>query len=131
VRSAIAFFTSFLALGVFTFTSPANARSQNDPIRTPPAGQSPIEKQGLNFAVGERGLTSLSFNGQLLLSSAERGELQQWKSAVRQAVDWLFAPGSSPIVSPTKQTNSIGLAYSWGRIFVPLCRTRRPAPDAN
>jgi hypothetical protein len=116
VRRAVAFFTSSLVLGIFTSISPANGWSQGGPITTLPVGQSPIEKRGLSFAVGERGLTSLSFNGQLLLSSAESGELRPWKSLFRQALDRLF-PGSSPIVRATKQANSIELGFPWGRVL--------------
>ena len=110
------FFYIVFALGIFTSISPANASSQSGPIKTLSGGQSPIEKQGLNFAVGERGLTSLEFNGQLLLSSAEHGELRPWKSRFREALDRLFFPGSSPTVSATKQVNSIDLAFPWGRV---------------
>jgi hypothetical protein len=77
--------------------------------------RSPAPKEGLNFSVGDRGLTLLSFNGHLLLASAGRGELRPWKSLFRESLNWLL-PDSSPAVSATKQTNSIGIAYPWGRV---------------
>jgi hypothetical protein len=97
-----------------TLQSPGNAKTQ--PASPPPATADDAPKQGLNFIVGERGLTSLEFNGQTLLSSAERGELRPWKSLLRQALDGLLLPGSSPTVSATRHANSIELAFPWGRV---------------
>ena len=107
MRSVVAFCMLFL-WGIFASVRPTNASSQRV--------QSPADKQGLNFAVGPRGLDSLSFNGQSLLVSSESGELRPWKSRFRQALDWLFLPSSSPIISATKQANSIELAFPWGRV---------------
>jgi hypothetical protein len=104
-----------LAFDIFAPTCPANASLQNGQAKALSADQSPTEQRGLNFSVGDRGLTSLSFNGQLLLTSAEHGELRPWKSLFREALDWLF-PDSSPVVSATKHTNSIEMAYPWGRV---------------
>ena len=87
------FFVLFV-LGIFNPTCPANAQSQSGQARTTPARQYPAAKRGLSFAVGERGLTSLEFNGQTLLISAERGELRPSKSLLRQALDTLLLPGS-------------------------------------
>jgi hypothetical protein len=116
MKTAITFLSSLFAFGIFTSISLADAPSQNAPIKTLPAGQLPIDKQRLNFAVGAGGLTSLEFNRQPLLSSAECGELREWKSPFRQAIERLFFPDSSPIASATKQANSIELAFAWGRV---------------
>jgi hypothetical protein len=97
-----------------TLQSPGNAKTQ--PASPPPATADDAPKQSLSFAVGERGLTSLEFNGQTLLSSADNGELRPWKSLLRQALDGLLLPGSSPMVSATKQANSIELTFPWGRV---------------
>src|SRR6266576_2498129 len=81
--------------------------------------QSPASKQGLNFAVGERGLTSLSFNGQSLLVSPESGELQPQKSVFRAVLDALLPRFSSRVGTPNKQADTIDLNYSWGRVSCP------------
>src|SRR5262249_54473931 len=113
--SFIRLLLAVFAATVFAGTGPVKTESQ--PNRSPtPALQSPAPKHGLNFAVGERGLTSLEFNGQLLLTSAENGELRPWKSLLRQALDTLLLPGSLPMVWATKQANSIQLAFPWGRV---------------
>src|SRR6266480_4482084 len=78
--------------------------------------QSPASKQGLNFAVGERGLTSLSFNGQSLLVSPASGELQPEKSVFRAVLDALLPRASSPGATPNKKTDTIDLSYPWGRV---------------
>src|SRR5207249_10371113 len=70
----------FLASTVFAATRPAKAESQRDQTAAPAVLQSPAPNQGLNFSVGNRGLKSLSFNGQSLLGSPQGGELQPWKS---------------------------------------------------
>jgi len=59
---------------------------------------------------------SISFNGQSLLLSPERGELQQQKSVFRALVDALLPRSSSPSATPTKNTNTVDLTYPWGRI---------------
>jgi hypothetical protein len=116
VKTVITVLSSLFALGIFTSISLADAPSPNPPIKTLPTAQPPFDKQGLNFVVGERGLTSLEFNGQLLLTSAASGELRPWKSPLRQALEGLLLPGSSPSVSATKQSNSIELTFPWRRI---------------
>ena len=114
--SLISFCLALLAATAFAGTSPVKTVSQRNGTPTPAVLQSLAPKQGLNLAVGERGLTSLEFNGQSLLSLAERGELRPWKSLLRQALEGLLLPGSSLMVSATKQTNSIQLAFPWGRV---------------
>ena len=105
-----------LALGIFTPTCPADAQSQSDRDKTPPGRQSPPAKRGLDFSVGPRGLDSLSYNGQLLLRSAQNGELRQWKSAFRAALDTLLWRSPSQAVMPKKQADTIDLSYPWGRL---------------
>src|SRR5262245_55204249 len=111
----ISVFLTFLAATHLAGTGPVKTESQRNRSPTP-ALQPPAPKQGLNFVVGERGLTSLEFNAQLLLTSAESGELRLLKSLLRQALEGFLFPGSSPIVSATKQANSIDLAFPWGRV---------------
>src|SRR5262249_1544824 len=113
--SFIRLFLAVSAATVFADTSPVKTESQRNRSPTP-ALQPPALKQGLNFVVGERGLTSLEFNGQLLLTSAESGEWRPLKSLLRQALEGFLFPGSSPIVSATKQANSIDLTFPWGRV---------------
>jgi len=112
----MALFTCPFVLGIFVCISPTNALPEGRETNTRPVGQPPAEEPGLNFSVGDHGLNSLSYNGQSLLISAERGELRPWKSFFREALDLLLSPGSSPIVPAKKQTNSIALAYNWGRV---------------
>jgi hypothetical protein len=107
---------ALLAATAFGGTRQVKAESQGNPPSTPAVLQTPAPKQGLNFIVGERGLTSFSFNGQSLLGSPENGELRPWKSFLRQALDTLLFSGSSLTVSATKQANSIQLAFPWGRV---------------
>ena len=90
--------------------------SQQDQTSTPEVRQSPAPKQGLNFAVGARGLDSLSFNGQSFLVSPESGELQPQKSVFRAVLEALF-PRSSPGVAKRNESSDIvDLTYPWGRI---------------
>ena len=103
-------------LAILAAAIPANGQSQSDVATASPALQSPAPKQGLNFAVGTRGLESLSFNGQSLLRSPQRGELQPSKSVFRAALDLLLPRTRSPVATANKQTNSIELAYRWGRV---------------
>ncbi len=104
------------ALGAFASAGQTNAQSQRNQAKASPALQSPGAKQGLDFSVGARGLDSLSFNGQSLLRSPQRGELQPWKSVFRAALDALLPHTSPPVITSNTQTNSIELAYAWGRV---------------
>jgi hypothetical protein len=104
------------ALGAFASAGQTNAQSQRDEAKASPALQSPGAKQGLDFSVGARGLDSLSFSGQSLLRSPQSGELQPWKSVFRAALDALLPHPSPPVITANKQTNSIELAYAWGRV---------------
>jgi hypothetical protein len=112
----ISFFLALLGASVFVGTSPVMTGSQLKGTPTPAVLQSPASKQGLNFRVGERGLTSFSFNGQSLLSSPESGELQPQKSVFRAVLDALLPRSSSPSATPNKNTDTIDLSYPWGRI---------------
>lgn len=116
MKTAVTFFSCLFALGIFSSISSADAASQSAPRETQPASETTIDKHGLNFVVGERGLTSLKFNGQALLTSAASGELRPWKSPLRQTLEKLLFPASPPIVSATKQPDSIELTFPWGRV---------------
>src|SRR5262249_2277521 len=107
---------ALLALSIPASRDAANAQPPGTQAKTLPAHQSPPVKQGLNFSVGNRGLTSLWFNGQSLLRSNREGELQPWKSAFRAALDVLFPPASSSISPPTKRADTVDLSYPWGRV---------------
>jgi hypothetical protein len=109
-------FCVLFALSIFVGMRPANAGPQGDKVATPAARQSPAPKQGLEFSTGNRGLDSLSFNGQSLLRSPQSGELQPWKSVFHAALDALLPHTSPPVITANKQTNSIELAYAWGRV---------------
>lgn len=115
-RSLINFFLALLAATVFGDTGPTKTESQPNETATRPFLESPAPKRGLEFSVGNRGLESLSFNGQLLLVSSESGELQQQKSVFRVLVDALLPGPSSPSARPTKNTDAIDVTYPWGRI---------------
>ena len=106
----------FLASTVFAATRPAKAESQRDQTAAPAVLQSPVPNQGLNFSVGNRGLKSLSFNGQSLLLSPQGGELQPSKSVFRTALDFLLPGNRSSDATANKQTNSIDLADRWGHV---------------
>jgi len=109
------FFGPF-ALAIFAAAIAATAQSQSKRTTTPPPLQSPATKQELDFSVGMRGLDSLSFNGQSFLRSPQSGELQPSKSVFSAALDLLLPGARSPVATANKQTNSIELAYQWGRV---------------
>src|SRR6266516_4129102 len=109
------FFVVFV-LCIFNPTCTANAQSQSGQARTTPARQYPAVKRGLNFVVGAHGLDSLWFNGQSLLVSPESGELQPQKSVFRAVLDALVPRSSSPSATPNKNTDTIDISYTWGRI---------------
>jgi hypothetical protein len=113
--SLLNFFVLFV-LGIFASTYRANAQLQSGVAKASPALQSPAPKQGLSFSVGTRGLESLSFNGQSLLSSPQSGELQPSKSVFRAALDLLLPRTRSPVATASKQTNTIELADRWGHV---------------
>jgi len=115
VKGAIAFLSSFFALGIFTSSSLVDS-SQSGPIRILRNGPSPIEKGGLNFIVGAHGLDSLSYNGQSLLVSPERGELQPQKSVFRAVLDALFPRSSPGVATSDKRAETVDLSYPWGRV---------------
>jgi hypothetical protein len=109
-------FLVLFILGILAGGSQATAQSQGDNAEALTTSQTPAAKQGLEFSVGARGLDSLSFNGQSLLSSPQSGELQPSKSVFRAALDLLLPGNRSPLATTNKQTNSIELAYPWGRV---------------
>ena len=116
-------YLAVLALVVFADTSPMKTESQQNRTPTPAVLQSPASKQGLNFVVGDRGLDSLSFNGQSLLVSPASGELQPWKSAFRAVLDVLFPPTSSASPAPAKGADTVDLSLPMGTRFVHLRQT--------
>jgi len=105
-----------LALAVFAGTSSVETESQPNRTPTPAFLQSPASKQGLNFAVGERGLTSLSFNGQSLLVSPASGELQPEKSVFRAVLDAILPRSASQVATPKKKADTVDLSYPWGQV---------------
>jgi hypothetical protein len=109
-------FFGLFALAIFAAAIPATAESQGEQAKASTALQSPAANQDLDFSVGMRGLDSLSFKGQSLLHSPQSGELQPSKSLFRAALDLLLPGTRSPVATANKQTNSIELAYRWGRV---------------
>jgi hypothetical protein len=100
-------------------------------------------ERGLRYTLGQRGLTSLSYNGQSLLPSPQSGELRPWKQIFltdallsnepspvailfRAVTDALLSnepsPAatlnneSSPVATLNKQTDTIDLTYPWGHV---------------
>src|SRR5215211_3682733 len=116
MKTAITSLSLVFAFGIFISTSFADARSEGAPTKALPADQSLINKQRLNFKVGERGLDSLSFNGELLVVSPESGELQPQKSAFRGVLDAVLPLSSAGVGTPNKRLDAIDLSYLWGRI---------------
>src|SRR5436309_887255 len=80
-------------------------------ITTPAEAKAPAAETGLHFSVENRGLNSLSYNGQSLLRSAQDGELQPWKSVFRAALDAILSRSSSAVATPNKQPDKINLSY--------------------
>jgi hypothetical protein len=111
----ISFFLAFLASTAFADTSPAQEESLRDQPTPAAVVHSPV-KRGLDFSVGNRGLESLSYNGQSLLGSPQSGELQPWKSPFRAALDLLFPSASSSIPAPAERPDTVDLIYPWGRV---------------
>jgi len=109
-------YLAVLALAVFAGTSSVETESQPNRTPTPAFLQSPASKQGLNFAVGERGLTSLSFNGQSLLVSPASGELQPEKSVFRAVLDAILPRSASQVATPKKKADTVDLSYPWGHV---------------
>ena len=109
-------FLAFLAATVFADTSPIKGELQQNRNPAPAALQSPPSKQGLNFVVGAHGLDSLSFNGQSLLVSPERGELQPQKSVFRAVLDALVPRSSLRVATPDKKADTVDVSYPKGRI---------------
>src|SRR5438874_7873682 len=114
--SLASFFLLLFASGVFAAASTPNVGSKSDQAKAAAPALPSSAKQGLDFSVGTRGLESLSFNGQSLLHSPQSGELQPSKSVFRTALDLLLPRTRSPVATANKQTNSIELAYRWGRV---------------
>jgi hypothetical protein len=101
--SFIGFFLALFSASVLAGTTPALL-------------QSPASKQDLSFAVGEHGLTSLSFNRQSLLVSPASGELQPQKSVFRAVLDAFLPRSSSQVAAPNKTPDTVDVTYPWGRV---------------
>ncbi len=114
--SITATFLVLLALDMFAGASRADAQSPSDQVRASLALQSRAREKGLAFSVGNRGLDSLSFNGQALIRSPQSGELQPWKSVFRAALDALLFQPSPSLAPPNKRADRIDLNYPWGRV---------------
>jgi len=110
------FFLALFATTASASTSPGKAESQRNETPTSAILQSVASKQGLNFSLGERGLTSLSFNGQSLLASPASGELQPQKSIFRAVLDALLPPSLAGVATSNKQPDTVVLSFPWGRI---------------
>jgi hypothetical protein len=82
----------------------------------PPAAPrlSPAPEQGLKFIVGDRGLDSLSFNGESPLVSPKSGELQAEKYAFRAVLDAVLPLSSAKVATLNKKPNTIDLTYPCG-----------------
>ena len=109
-------FVAILALTIFTGAGPGKAQSQSSQAETPRAHQSPPVTRGLDFSIGNRGLDSLSFNGQSLLVSPQSGELQPQKSVFRTVLEALFPRSSAGVAKPNESADTVDLTYPWGRI---------------
>ncbi len=110
------FLLALLAATAFADTGAEKTESQRNPTPIAAVRQSSAPKQGLNSVVGARGLDSLSFNGESLLVSLERGELQPQKSAFRTVLDAVLPLSSAGVATPNKRPDMIDLSYPWGRI---------------
>jgi hypothetical protein len=99
---SLAFFAATVVAGM----SSVKAQLQQNRSPTPAVLQSPAPRKGLNFVVGERGLTSLSFNGQSLLGSPESGELQPQKSVFRAVLDAILPRSPSQVATANKTIDS-------------------------
>ena len=108
-------FLLFFAAATLAEINADKTQLQQNQEETSPALKSAAAKRGLDFSVGTRGLESLSFNGQSLLRSPQRGELQPSKSILRAAIDALLSY-TPPLSTLNKQTDTIDLTYPWGHI---------------
>jgi hypothetical protein len=65
-------------LAILAAAIPAIAQSQSKQAKAPPALQSPAAETGLHFSVENRGLHSLSFNGQSSGATTSHIAAQCW-----------------------------------------------------
>ena len=96
----------------------ADERVAGDAAPKTQTEQSPAAtKRGLEFSVGSGGLDSLAFNGQSLLQSPQKGELQMVRSSFQAAIEAIlsYSPPASPVTS-SKQTDTVDLTYPWGHV---------------
>jgi hypothetical protein len=114
--SFIGFCLALLAATVLADSGAEKTELRRNLTSTASGRQSSASKQGLNFAVGERGLTSLSFNGQSLLVSRASGELQPQKSVFRAVLDAFLPRSSFQVATPNKTPDTVDITYPWGRV---------------
>ncbi|PYL62168.1 MAG: hypothetical protein DMF24_05055 [Verrucomicrobia bacterium] len=107
---------TFFALTIFTGASAAKAQSQSGQAKKPSVHESLPVKRGLDFSIGSHGFESLSFNGQSLLASPEKGELRPQKSVFRAVLDALLPRSSPGVAAPNKKGGTVDLSYPWGRV---------------
>jgi hypothetical protein len=116
VRRFFGFALVFFALAASADPGSDKTEAQRNPTSTAAVRQAAVRGAGLNFALGARGLDSLSFNGESLLLSAKSGELQPQKSAFRAVIDTFLPLSSVEFATPSKSADAIDLNYAWGRI---------------
>ena len=109
----VSFLMAFLGATVLADTSPVKTESRRDQT---PVLRSAVPQQGLNFAVGARGLESLSYDGQSLLASPENGALQPQKSIFRAVFEALLPSSSPRVARPNNQADTVDLGYPWGHV---------------
>lgn len=78
--------------------------------------QSTTTPEGLFFSLGERGLNSLSFNGETLLRSPASGDLQLAKSPLRAVADAILPTTSMPEATLNRETQTVKVTYPWGSV---------------
>jgi hypothetical protein len=78
-------------------------------------GPSPKSGDGLKFTVGDKGLTSLSYNGQSFFSSPSNGELRPG-TAIFSTGSPKLAVNTTPIASLDQAAQKVTLTYDWGSV---------------
>jgi hypothetical protein len=95
--------------------SPTKDKSGRDQGVEPAVPESTEAKQGLKFSLGNRGLDSLSFNGQPFFVSPQNGELRPAKSLFRKMVDAVFNT-PPPTATRGREKDAVDLKYPWGTV---------------
>jgi len=97
--SVIGFLLAVCAATACAHAGTEKTESQRNPKPTAALRLSSAPEQGLKFIVGARGLDSLSFNGESLLTSPRSGELQPERSAFRAVLDAVLPLSSAGVAS--------------------------------